>query len=187
MTEDRYIKWIQVLPGAVKIDHHIIVLAHQPESPIAPLIEERNRGDRNNNNVNNGGGAAGNAAGAGVGRVAVAGEKVARLAEYARGNDGDIYDDNEGMLLQAGAIISFEFHYHPNGESEAVDATKVGIKFWPRGYKPKHLVSTRGISSAAFATEGLPRGASPVPRTGAMTSRSCSRLRRSGRASKAWI
>jgi hypothetical protein len=148
MTEDRYIKWIQVLPGALKIDHHIIVLAHQPESPIAPLIEERNRGDRNNNNVNNGGGAAGNAAGLGIGRVAVGGEKVARLAEYARGNDGDIYTDNEGMLLQAGAIISFEFHYHPNGESEAVDATKVGIKFWPRGYKPKHLVSTRGISSS---------------------------------------
>jgi len=146
MTEDRYIKWIQVIPGALKIDHHIIVLAHQPESPIAPLIGDR-RGN-NNNNTNNGGGAAGNAAGAGVGRVAVGGEKVARLAEYARGNDGDIYTDNEGMLLQAGAIISFEFHYHPNGESAAVDATKVGIKFHPRGYKPKHLVSTRGISSS---------------------------------------
>src|SRR5260221_14697319 len=80
MTEDRYIKWIQVLPGAVKIDHHIIVLAHQPESPIAPLIEDRNRGDRGNNNTNNGGGAAGNAAGAGVGPVGVGGEKGARVA-----------------------------------------------------------------------------------------------------------
>ena len=149
MTEDRYIKWIQVLPGAVKTDHHIIVLAHQPDSPIAPLVTAAGdqRGN-NNNNVNNGGGAAGNAGAAGVGRAAIGGEKIARLAEYARGNNGDIYDENEGMLLQAGAVISFEFHYHPNGESPAVDATRVGIKFHPRGYKPKHLVSTRGISSS---------------------------------------
>ena len=34
------------MPGAVKIDHHIIVLAHQPESPIAPLIEERTAAPR---------------------------------------------------------------------------------------------------------------------------------------------
>jgi hypothetical protein len=144
MTEDRYIKWIQVLPGEVKIDHHIIVLAHQPDSPIAPLLGD----SRNGNNNANGGGAAGNAGAPGVGRAVIGTEKVARLAEYARGNDGDIYDDNEGMLLQAGAVISFEFHYHPNGESAAVDKTRVGIKFFPKGYKPKHLVSTRGISSS---------------------------------------
>ena len=148
MTEDRYIKWIQVLPGAVKTDHHIIVLAHQPDSPIAPLVTAAGDQRGGNNNVNNGGGNAGNAGAAGVGRAAIGGEKIARLAEYARGNNGDIYDENEGMLLQAGAVISFEFHYHPNGESVAVDNTIVGIKFHPKGYKPKHLVSTRGISSS---------------------------------------
>jgi len=64
--------------------------------------------------------------------------------EHLRGSNALVVTDGPSP----GAIISFEFHYHPNGESEAVDATKVGIKFWPRGYKPKHLVSTRGISSS---------------------------------------
>ena len=126
MTEDSYIKWIQVIPGALKIDHHIIVLAHQPEFLIAPLIGDR-RGN-NNNNTNNGGGAAGNAAGAGVSSVAVGGEKVARLAEYTRGNDGDIYPTREACCCRP-APSGFEFHYHPNGKSAAVDALKWASSF----------------------------------------------------------
>ena len=128
MTEDRYIKWIQVLPGAVKTDHHILVFAHQPATAAGALIG-RDRGN------------------GGPSDRAIGTEKVTRLAEYARGNDGDIYDQNEGMLLQAGAVISFEFHYHPNGESPEVDNTKVGIKFFPKGFTPQHLVSTLAINS----------------------------------------
>ena len=144
MTEDRYIKWIQVLPGARTIDHHILVFAHQPES--AAGVSSFGNNARNNDNA----AGAANAAAAG-GRQAIAGEKITRLAEYARGNDGDIYDENTGLLLQAGAVISFEFHYHPNGESPAVDNTLVGIKFFPKGFTPKHLVSTRGISGGPLA------------------------------------
>ena len=138
MTEDRYIKWMQVIPGDAKVVHHVLVFAHQEQSALAPLVgEQRARGA----NANPG------AANADSGRASAGGEQVAMLAEYARGNDGDIFDDGEAKLLQAGATISFEFHYHPNGEKAAVDNTKVGIKFFPKGYVPKHLISTRGISS----------------------------------------
>jgi mono/diheme cytochrome c family protein len=136
MTEDRYIKWMQVIPGDAKVVHHVLVMAHQKDSALAPLV-----GDARTRNDNPG------AANPNSGRASVAGESVAMLAEYARGNDGDIFDEGQGKLLQAGATISFEFHYHPNGESAATDNTKVGIKFFPKGYVPKHLISTRGISS----------------------------------------
>jgi hypothetical protein len=133
MTEDRYIKWIQVLPGAPTIVHHVLVFAVQKDSANGVVL-----GDR-----------AGPANGGGGGRRAAAGQQVAMLSEYARGNDGDIFDEGQGKLLQAGAMIRFQFHYHPNTREKAYDATKVGIKFFPKGYQPKHLISTRGISSPA--------------------------------------
>ena len=129
MTEDRYIKWIQVLPGETRVVHHTLVFAHQPAQANGAVLGD----DANRNN--------------GGGRNAIGNEQVALLSEYARGNDGDIFDENEAKLLQAGAVISFQFHYHPNGESAAVDNTRVGIKFFPKGFVPKHLVSTRAISS----------------------------------------
>ena len=137
MTEDRYIQWMQVLPGDTKVVHHVLVSAHQKDSALGPLVGAQ-RGD---DAVAGGNG--GNAA-----RRPTSGESVSMLAEYARGNDGDIFEDGQAKLLQAGATISFEFHYHPNGEKAAVDNTRVGIKFFPKGYVPKHLVSTRGISSS---------------------------------------
>jgi mono/diheme cytochrome c family protein len=146
MTEDRYIKWIQVLPGQPKVVHHVLVFAHQAASANGPRpaadLQNARRGGNNNapDNPNNAG------ATNPFNRGAIGNETVTRITEFARGNDGDVYDENVGLLLQAGAVISFEIHYHPNGESAVVDNTKVGIKFFPKGFVPKHLVSTQGIS-----------------------------------------
>jgi hypothetical protein len=141
MTEDRYIKWMQILPGDTKAVHHVLVFAHQKDSALAPLVGDGARG--RNANADNPGAANPDSA-----RASAGGEQVAMLAEYARGNNGDIFEDGEAKLLEAGATISFEFHYHPNGEKATVDNTKVGIKFFPKGFVPKHLISTRGISSS---------------------------------------
>ena len=152
MTEDRYIKWIQVLPGQPRVVHHVLVFAHQPASAngVRPASDfqqgGRGRGGNNGGANNAPDVAAGAANAAGFNRQSIGNESVTRITEFARGNDGDVYDDNVGLLLQAGAVISFEIHYHPNGESATVDNTKVGIKFFPKGYVPKHLVSTQGIS-----------------------------------------
>jgi hypothetical protein len=80
-------------------------------------------------------------------RSGAGGEPVAMLTEYARGNDGDIFDGDVSKLLEAGAVIRFQQHLHPNGEQAFVEHTKVGIKFFPRGYTPKHLIVSHGISS----------------------------------------
>ena len=70
------------------------------------------------------------------------------LIEYARGNDGDIFKEGSAKMLQAGSQIRFSFHYHPNGETAVPgEKTRIGIKFFPKGYQPKHLIVTQGISS----------------------------------------
>ena len=72
------------------------------------------------------------------------------LTEYARGNDGDIFQDGDAKVLARDATIRFQIHYHPNGETAVLgDQATVGIKFWPVGYTPKHVIQTRNIQNRA--------------------------------------
>jgi hypothetical protein len=70
------------------------------------------------------------------------------LTEFARGNDGDIFSENESKLLKKDATIRFQIHYHPNGKTAVKgDQVRVGIKFFPKGYQPKHVVQTMALAS----------------------------------------
>src|SRR5262249_60001632 len=75
---------------------------------------------------------------------------------YARGNDGDIFTNGTAKLLKAGSKLRFSFHYHPNGEKAVNEHAKIGFKFFPKGYTPKYLISTKGISSPT--TLAIPPG-----------------------------
>ena len=66
------------------------------------------------------------------------------LIEYAAGNDADIFADGTAKMIKAGSKFRFSSHYHPYGE-EAYDRQKVGIKFYPKGYKPKYVVTSHRI------------------------------------------
>ena len=63
------------------------------------------------------------------------------LNEYAVGKNGDIYPDGAGKLIKAGARIRFNLHYHAIGQT-ITDQTSVAFIFYPKGYVPKHVVST---------------------------------------------
>ena len=152
MTEDRYIKWMQVLPGDTKVTHHVLVFAldNTPTSangatgsatpdlatlaalfgvdlPVDPTELAAFRAQVTQ-----------------FGRGGV----PTMLTEYARGNDGDIFQDGDAKLLARDATIRFQIHYHPNGEQAVIgDQATVGIKFWPVGYKPKHVIQTRNIQN----------------------------------------
>ena len=63
------------------------------------------------------------------------------LNEYAVGKNGDIYPDGAGKLIKAGARIRFNLHYHSIGE-EITDRTSVAFVFYPKGYVPKHVITT---------------------------------------------
>jgi mono/diheme cytochrome c family protein len=114
LTEDRYIKWMQVVPEHAGIVHHAIVTANQGDA--RPML----------------------------------------LSNFARGGEGDIFTEKSGTakLLKAGATINIQDHLHPDGEHAVVERTKIGIKFFPKGYVPKHLIITTrisGVNSLAIA------------------------------------
>jgi len=63
------------------------------------------------------------------------------LNEYAVGKNGDIYPDGAGKLMKAGSRIRFNMHYHAIGR-EIVDRSQVAFVFYPKGYVPKHVMTT---------------------------------------------
>lgn len=138
MTEDRYIKWIQVLPGDAQVVHHTLVFAVQDvPSNGMPVIPGVNLSGGNAPSIR------------ALTRQENGGARIvtSMLTEYARGNDGDIFDDGQAKMLAAGSSLRWQFHYHPNGKTAVTDRTRVGIKFWPKGWKPKHLISTMALAS----------------------------------------
>jgi mono/diheme cytochrome c family protein len=134
LTEDRYIKWMQIMPENPKVVHHVLVYTIQDAQSVGQVVRTSGnaRAGRNGNN-----------------QAAASGQPTTSLLiEYARGNDGDIFREGSAKMLQAGSQIRFSFHYHPNGETAVPsEKTKIGIKFFPKGYEPKHLIVTNGISS----------------------------------------
>src|SRR5262245_4794452 len=93
MTEDRYIKWIQVLPAAPKVTRHVV------------LVAVSGRPSKSN------------ARGASVAISMFVRGLPTMLTEFARGNDGDIFSEDESTLLKRDATIRFQVHYHPDGKN----------------------------------------------------------------------
>jgi copper type II ascorbate-dependent monooxygenase-like protein len=151
MTEERYIKWIQVLPGDTKITHHVLVFSLASASAAATTAAAP---DLAALAALFGVDLPGDPAQLAAFRAQVAaltrGGVPTMLTEYARGNDGDIFQDGDAKLLAKDATIRFQIHYHPNGETAVIgDQATVGIKFWPAGYKPKHVIQSRNIQNLA--------------------------------------
>ena len=117
LTEDRYVKWVQIIPDAWKAVHHAHVYVDLPES-----VDRDGLGLNMGSNVGN----------------------SMDLIEYGAGNDADIFPDGTTKILKKGSIFRFEGHYHPYGE-ETFDRMRVGIKFYPKGYVPKHVVTSHRI------------------------------------------
>ena len=86
------------------------------------------------------------------------------------GKNGDILPENTGKLMKAGAKVRFNIHYHSSGR-ETADRSRVGIKFYPKGYVPKYHQISLQIASANSELD-IPAGWSRAARaTTASTSR----------------
>jgi len=117
LTEDRYVKWVQIIPDAVKAVHHAHVYVDLPEGT--------------------------DTSGLGLGMGSNVGTSM-DLIEYGAGNDADIFPDGTSKILKQGAMFRFEGHCHPYGE-RAFDRMRVGIKFYPKGVVPKYVVTSHRI------------------------------------------
>jgi hypothetical protein len=117
VTEDRYVKWVQIIPTAHCCVHHSHVYVEPPDGA--------------------------NLDGLGLGQGSNTADEI-DLIEYAAGNDVDVFADGTAKMIPAGSQFRFSSHYHPYGE-ETYDRQKVGIKFYPKGYKPKYVVTSHRI------------------------------------------
>ena len=117
LTEDRYVKWVQIIPDAARAVHHAHVYVDLPEDA--------------------------DTEGLGLGMGSNVGNSM-DLIEYGAGNDADVFPDGSSKVLKKGSIFRFEGHYHPYGE-ETFDRMRVGIKFYPKGDVPKYVVTSHRI------------------------------------------
>ena len=130
LVEDRWVTGIEVRPSLAgrRVTHHAVVYLQQEEDP----------GDHE--------------------PVVDVPGRGSYLTEFAVGKIGDVFRENTGKLLKAGARLAFDNHYHSVGE-EVTSQTDVGIWFHPRGYVPKYRVyaSALGVQQA-MATLDIPPG-----------------------------
>ena len=75
------------------------------------------------------------------------------LSEYAVGKNADVYPEDTGKLLKAGAQIKFAFHYHSIGE-DATDITELGFVFYPKGEVPEHVLNVKGLGRVGGGSAG---------------------------------
>lgn len=121
LSEDRYIKAVEVRPGDRKVVHHALIFAFQEDD--FDLSEEFTFSG-------------------GIGRGGTL------ISEYAVGKQGYHFPEGTGRLIKRGAEIRLEIHYHPMGEP-AKDRTKVGFKFYAKGVIPRRVIS-RAIGKFRF-------------------------------------
>ena len=74
------------------------------------------------------------------------------LGGIAPGNDPDYYDDGFATLLKPDTKIRWQMHYHKEaGPGTAVmDRSMAAIRFYPKDFKPKHVVLTDPLATADF-------------------------------------
>jgi hypothetical protein len=116
ITEPRWVKAVEMRPSTPagrKITHH--ALAHLMQTETDPAAKAAS-------DDGTGGGAA---AQGGV------------LMEWAVGKTGDIYRPNTGKLLQPGAKIWWDIHYHAVGETIR-DHVELAVWLYPKDETPKY-------------------------------------------------
>ncbi len=123
LTEDRYLKAVEARPGpgSRSVVHHLLTYLIQDVTEDEVLFGRD--ADRPTNNES-------------------------FLNEYAVGKNGDILPEGTGKLVKAGAKIRFNLHYHSSGK-ETRDRTRVGLKFYPKGYVPKYHQISLQIAQAS--------------------------------------
>jgi len=70
----------------------------------------------------------------------------ASVAGYAPGTTTSMYPENTGGLLRAGSTLNLQMHYTTSGR-ESIDATEIGIYFYPEGEVPAERMAG-GVGNA---------------------------------------
>lgn len=155
LTEDKWVRGSEVVPGDPSVVHHVITTVVPPEGApdmneifmqvLNSLPEERAQEIRTTLFAAAASGQQPNfneilellGPDVDVGAFLGGGTDIdqASVAGYAPGTATSMYPENTGGLLRAGSTLSLQMHYTTSGK-EAVDATEIGIYFYPEGVVP---------------------------------------------------
>jgi len=76
------------------------------------------------------------------------------LNEYAVGKNADIFPEDTGRLIKAGTKIHMNLHLHSVGLEQRAQV-EVGLKLYPKGYVPKHVIIAEHVGDS-FDTIDIP-------------------------------
>jgi mono/diheme cytochrome c family protein len=151
-TEDRWVKAIEIKPGAKAVVHHILVYARQPDGapappsyrpvPVANPAPPPAPGARVAGGVRDA-----------EGRPRLTAPRGALIATTAPGTNAMTFQPGTGLLVKAGSILTFQVHYTANGTSYN-DRSSVGFVFLKES--PQREIRSSAFVNAQFA---LPPGA----------------------------
>ncbi|WP_414661787.1 redoxin domain-containing protein [Horticoccus sp. 23ND18S-11] len=133
-AEDRWVQAYEIQPTAREVVHHVIVKVH----------------------------ARGSAAAAGTDGN-VASEREGYFAAYVPGNAHAIFPAGFAKKIPAGATVSFQMHYTPNGKA-TTDQTRLGLVF--SAAPPRHVIHVAGLANGRIR---IPAGAADHPETAGLT------------------
>ena len=125
LTEDRYVQGVQIIPAkGYQVIHHIRT------SIVEPSDANSSSGQLDGTD----------------GSLEV-GEQGVFLNEYAIGKQGDLFPEGSGRLIKAGTKINFQLHLHASGQDDTPTNVALGLKFYPAGYVPQHVISSTTVSA----------------------------------------
>lgn len=115
LTEDRWVRGLEVQPTAREVVHHVLVFVQEP-GVVLPGGRARFTGEDD--------------------------ERGGFFAAYVPGNGHALLPEGFAKKLPAGAKLRFQIHYTPNGAATR-DQVKLGLIFTDQ--TPKHIVRVAGI------------------------------------------
>jgi hypothetical protein len=132
LTEDRWIRAIEARPTVAgrRVVHHMIASAIQDPIPGYKSQADAATNVRPGQDPN------------------PDADRVMYLIEFVPGTTPDVYPENTGRLIKAGAKIRIATHYHSVGEPVR-DHMEVAMWFYPKGYTPKYQVQTMRVRPLA--------------------------------------
>jgi len=147
-TEDKWVQFAELRPGARSVVHHYIAFVREPgsrwmrEYPIGEAFIPKRGGNNNSGNNNSGGGnnaGRGNAGGGNAGGGNAGGGNNNRdnsgggfggefLTGFAPGAPPEMLRDGQAKLIKAGSDLVLQLHYTANGKV-ASDRARIGMIF----------------------------------------------------------
>ena len=125
LQDERWVRAVEMRPGTAagrKITHH--ALAHLIQKETDALANDPDDAANDQGGV---------------------------LMEWAVGKNYDIYSPNTGKVLEPGAKVWWDIHYHAVGE-QVTDHVELGVWLYPKDEKPKYrtyLTGFQGTNSGA--------------------------------------